>query len=169
MDDFLLRLTLSDVEYGTGKLTVSAQVNNFSGQSSAYFHLEEIVQFASGLAAYPLPHKGFPHLAGGYWKRIGDKIEHSSSILVHSIGQEQDLLLYEIEQKHVSLMVYPVGFVGRIGVQVKLLSPFDQRSRPEDRFMVQLEIGTTYQQLGEFSKDLIRLATEDFHETVLLT
>jgi hypothetical protein len=168
MDDFLLRLTLNDVEYGTGELTVSAQANNFSGQSSAYFHLEEIVQFASALNAYPLPREGFPHLAGGYWKRKGHETEHHSAIIVHSIGQEQNSLLYELEQEHVSITVYPVGFVGRIGIQVKLLLPFDERNRPEDRFAVQLEIGTTYQQLGEFSKDLIHLASGEFHETVLL-
>lgn len=164
-----IRLTLSDIEYGTGRLTVYAQANDFSGQSSAYFHLDEIVQFASDLLAYPLPREKFPHLVGGYWKQQGEEAKKGHAILVHSIGQKQDSLVYEIEEDHVSLMVFPVGLVGRIGIRVKLSLPANERNRPEDRFMVQLEVGTTYQQLGEFSKDLTRLASGEFHETVLLT
>lgn len=140
-----LRVTISSVEYGAGELTACAEANSFCGQSSAWFHLQEIDSFASAIEAYPLPSNDRPKLVGGYWKK----------------GQQG-----EVEQEHLSIAIYPIGLLGKVGVHVRITSPFSD-DRPESRYAAEMELQTTYQQLAGFAKELHRLAAEETSEASL--
>ena len=141
-----LRLTLSWDEYGSGELTASAAANGFSGLSSAWVAINELRIFASALEAYPLPTINPPSFMARYF--MEEKEGDTDQVSIH-------------------LFFYPIGSLGRLGVHVILAPPFISGERPESRHRAELEIETTYQQLGDFARELHHLAQGEATEAVL--
>jgi hypothetical protein len=131
---------------GTGKLHVRASCNGFSGDGSAWFSTEELNDFASALAAYPISEEKSPALRGGFYSK-------------DSSG--------ELEQEHLSLRVYPVDSTGHLGVQIRIATEVWPQTRPESQHFVQLEMLTTYEPLKQFSSQLKSLVDGIIKEAVL--
>lgn len=65
-------MTYFDDGDGTGELTVRASFDGFSGVGAAYFSDDQLLRFAEGLLAFPLPESEAVELCGGFWSRTGD-------------------------------------------------------------------------------------------------
>jgi hypothetical protein len=50
-----IRIRFGDDGDGTGRLSLRAEVDGFSGESSAYFNIETLEAFAKALQEFPLP------------------------------------------------------------------------------------------------------------------
>lgn len=70
-----LVLTYVNDEDGTGRLTVHASFEGFSGVGAAYFDNGQLLRFAERLLAFPLPKDGCVDLAGGFWSPTADALE----------------------------------------------------------------------------------------------
>ena len=116
---------------GTGLLAVRAASKGFAGESSAWFDSTRLLRFAAEIDQYPLGQT--VGIASGY-------------------GESEATLTEE----HVRLEVYPVGVKGQVGVRVRLatVSTDWPLTRPASRMEVRLELLTTYQRMGEFSRQV---------------
>jgi hypothetical protein len=141
-----LRLLFSDDHDGTGELRARVVVDEFSGESAAYFNVEEIEEFAKVIAVYPLA-KGIKHsISGGFAKR-----------------EETE----ELENEHLAIVVYPIDERGHIGVQVRLASKSWPDTRVESQQIAKVEIITTYAPLAKFSAAILKLLSGSREEVVL--
>jgi hypothetical protein len=86
------------------------------------------------LSQYPLPKDQPCSLTGGF---------------AESRGQPS--------QEHVGIDAYPVNRRGYIGMQVRMATPDWGETRPESQRIAQLEIVTTYEPLGRFSRDILAM------------
>ena len=129
---------------GTGKLVARAESKGFAGEGGAYFDARALEQFAMSLRAYPLTDR--LSVAGGYYSKAPP---------------------HELEQEHLSIAFYAANARGHIGVHVRLATPLWQPARAESQLSVSLEILTTYEPLGRFSKALVALVNEEVEEAVL--
>jgi hypothetical protein len=125
---------------GTGELTVSFVGRGFSGSASAWFGVDDIIAKANAFAAYPLTCAP-PALRGG--------LLTSDSIF---------------------LSIRPVGCRGNLILAVKLRDLRSVSNEIDVCLAAEVELLTAYQDVAEFSKNLIRLAQGDcesfeFHET----
>jgi hypothetical protein len=86
MSDYL-RFTIGYMDGdGTARLDATVQCKGFCGNSSGWFGITQLDEFADLLLAYPLPDDGHPPLRAGFWSKT-------------TRG--------EIDQLHISLRVYP--------------------------------------------------------------
>lgn len=130
-----LRLTLSLDDDGTCELFAKVTVNGFSGHSSAWFNIAQVLKFAQTLQqVFPLPET--IELKGGYW---------SSSQIP------------QLEQEHLALRFYALGGRGAVACQVRLATNQPESSRPEEQQILKTEILTTYSELHRFAAELISL------------
>ncbi|MGY1426514.1 hypothetical protein [Lysobacter sp. A289] len=140
-----LRLTLTPDDDGTAELHGEVVADGFSGRGSAWFNVSAIADFAGVLGkAFPL--SDVVELKGGYW------------------GKESGAGL---TQEHLALRFYPVAGRGVLGCQVRLATSVQEHHRPEEQRVVRAELTTSYQELQQFSADLINLANGVTHEAVL--
>src|SRR5215510_246081 len=134
----MLRLTFEPDSNGIGQLFAEVKSRGFSGHSSAWFHVDDLVAFARKLAtSYPLTPDAPLKLEGGYLKKIDGGIE----------------------QIHLGLKFFPSGSVGHVACRVSLTDPFSDHGRPDSESTVVVELGTTYEPLRTFAKSLEALAT----------
>ena len=131
---------------GTGKLHVRATSDGFSGEGGAWFSNQKVLEFADGIAAFPISEKNPPALKGGFYKR--DKSG-------------------ELDQEHLALAVYPIDRTGHLAVQVRIATEVWEQTRPESQRSVKLEIRTSYQPILQFSQDLKALVNGAVAEAVL--
>jgi hypothetical protein len=81
-----LRLRFLDDGDGTGKLMAWAAADGFSGESGAYFNVEELEEFAEALRMFPLPPEDHRRsIASGF----GSKEDHN-----------------KLSQEHLGISVY---------------------------------------------------------------
>lgn len=140
-----LRLTLERDYDGTGELFAEVVANGFSGRGSAWFNLDQVSDFADALAsAFPLDHP--IELKGGYWSKETENL---------------------LAQVHLALRFYPIGGRGKLGCQVRLATAMQAYDRPEEQHFVQVELDTYYQELQQFSTDLLNLVSGFASEAVL--
>ena len=140
-----LRLTLTPDDDGTAELHAEVVARGFSGRGSAWFNLSGLTEFANALGkAFPL--QDAIELRGGYW------------------GKEPGAGL---TQEHLTVRFYPVGNRGAVGCQVRLATPIQEHDRPDEQHAVRVELTTHYQELQQFSTDMLSLANGVAHEAVL--
>jgi hypothetical protein len=142
----VLRLRFYDDHDGTGELTARVMVDEFSGESSAYFGVQEIEDFAKRISSYPIASDARFSIAGGFG----------------SLEKEQGL-----EQEHLEISVYPIDQRGHIGVQVRMASRAWASTRAESQQVVRVEPLTTYAPLCRFSESLLGLVHGKIDEVVL--
>ena len=142
----LLLVSYYDDGDGTGKLHVKATSDGFTGEGGAWFSQQQVLEFADGVAAFPISEKNPPVIKGGFYKRD---------------------LSGELDQEHLALAVYPIDRIGHIAVQVQIATEVWEQTRPESQQSVKLEIRTTYQPILQFSKDLKALVNGHVAEAVL--
>ena len=143
-DKLLIRFLNEDD--GTGKLQVRAHCNGFSGEGSAWFSTDELDEFASALAVFPISEENPPAIRSGFGRQDGSG---------------------ELEQEHLSLRVYPIDRTGHLGVQIRLATEVWAQTRPESQHSVQLEIPTSYEPLAQFSRQLKALLDGSVKEAIL--
>jgi hypothetical protein len=141
-----LQLRFDDDGDGTGKLLVRAGAGGFAGEGGAYFSVSEVEAFALALSAFPLPEQPRPSLVGGFWKK-----DNSG----------------EVDQELLGLAAYPIDKRGYVGMQIRIATELWERDRPESQKVVRLEIITSYEPLGRFSKKLIATVRGKAEEAVL--
>jgi hypothetical protein len=118
---------------GTGELFVQVEHKGFSGTGSAWFHVQELIEFAQQLEnTFPFPPDARFQLNGGYWNSPEPTIK--------------DL--------HVGLAVYTVGTLGEIGLQVHLESLVPMNVRAETKSTLSVELITNYEPLRSFACQL---------------
>jgi hypothetical protein len=130
----VLKLRFDNDGDGTGKLSVEADADGYSGKASAYFDISEIEKFGASASRFPLSDSDCFSISGGF-------------------GATRD----KLEQEHIGIDIYPIDRRGHIGVQVRMATPTWQDTRPKSQSAVRLEIITTYEPLARFSKDLLAL------------
>jgi len=132
----------------TGKLLARAEADGFSGESGAYFGVEELESFAKALQEFPLPaHDRRRSIASGF-------------------GSKQTP--NELEQEHLGISVYPVDMKrGYVGVQVRMATAVWPDMRPESKKQATVELLTTYEPLAKFSKDLVAVLRGSLNEASL--
>lgn len=136
MDDHLqLAIRYMDGD-GTAKLDAAVQCKGFCGNSSAWFSIAQLEEFADLLLAYPLPADDHPTIRGGFWSKE---------------------LRGEIDQLHVSLSVYQVGLRGAVGCLVRLSTPLNDGDKTKVASVLEVELRTSYQALSDFSRELKKL------------
>lgn len=143
-DKLLIRFLNEDD--GTGKLHVRAYCNGFSGDGTAWFSTEELKEFASALAGFPISEEKPPAIRSGFYRK-------------DSSG--------ELEQEHLSMRVYRTDRTGHLGVQVRIATEVWPQTRPESQHFVQLEILTSYEPLAQFSGQLKALLDGTIKEAIL--
>jgi hypothetical protein len=143
MSQSYLRLRFQNDGDGTGKLVARAQAGTFGGEGAAFFNIEQIEEFAAAIAGYPLPPDARLSISSGF-------------AMDDNVGK--------VDQEHLGIEVYPIDTRGHVGVQVRMATPLWKGMRPQSQRKVSLEIVTAYQELSDFSHDMIavvRGATEE--------
>ncbi|MBV8534389.1 MAG: hypothetical protein JO128_02280 [Alphaproteobacteria bacterium] len=139
-----LRVTFAPDNDGTGELRVEAAGDGFAGRASAWFSLQDLRDFVTGLRAYPLPDTPV-QIAGGYWKRTG-----------------------ELKECHVSIAAYVAEGRGLIGVHVRLATPSPEPSKPYGICSAELELKTGYNTLAKFADQLSEVIAGRASEALLV-
>lgn len=143
-----LRLRFLDDRDGTGELRARAEVDGFSGESGAYFNLNELESFAESLREFPLPAKDQRRLISG------------------GFGNNQDPK--QMQQEHLAISVYPVDAKrGYVGIQVRMATPVWPDTRPESQKQATIELLTTYEPLAKFSRDLVSVLRGSLKEALI--
>ena len=142
----LLTLAFDDDGDNTGKLSVVAQAEGYSGKGGAYFGIQQIEKFARAIGEFPLPDRQRCSLAGGFWSK-------------ESPGK--------LEQEHVGIDVYPIDHRGHIGVQIRMSTPIWNDTRQGSQKTAKLEIVTTYQALANFSGEILAMLNRRVPEATL--
>jgi hypothetical protein len=141
-----LRLTISPDNDGTCLLHAEVSADGFSGIGHAWFDLKRLQSFAMDLEKYPLTSDPRVAIEGGFLSR-----NHP----------------YKVEQRHLSISVYPVNSRGVLGVQVYVSSPLHEQDRPESQRVAQLELLTHYAELESFSAQIRNMVLQQAGEAVL--
>jgi hypothetical protein len=143
-----LRLRFLDDGDGTGKLMAWAAADGFSGESNAYFDVQELNEFAEALNLFPLPPEDRRRsIAGGFGTR-GDPTR--------------------VAQEHLAISVYLVNPQrGYAGIQVRMATPVWPDTRPESKKQAIVEILATYEPLSKFSRDLLSVLGGKLNEAVI--
>lgn len=129
---------------GEGELIVEVFAPPFAGASSAWFHVAQLVEFATRLGdAYPLSAGKPLRLLGGVWG------EGTSGL----------------EQVHVGLTFYPLGGRGVVACKVDLLLP--SRSEAHREACLEIELLTSYEAVRDFARGLSSIARGESQEAVL--
>jgi hypothetical protein len=116
-------------------LLARAEADGFSGESGAYFNVEELESFAKALREFPLP---------------AEDPRRSIAAGFRSKQEPNDL-----EQEHLAISVYPVDTKrGYVGIQVRMATAVWPDMRPESKKQATVELLTTYEPLAKFSKRL---------------
>lgn len=140
-----LAIHLTPDSDGTIELVVEVAAGGFAGSSSAWFSVDDVRKFAQAIMAYPLDVSDQPLLVGGHW----DKNERGI-----------------LADPHVSIRAYPVGARGQVGLRIRLATPGWDDARPDELSLVETEILTTYQSLGEFAAQLSSTALGEHSVTL---
>ena len=130
----------------TGKLLAQAAARGFSGEGGAWFGITELQDFAAAVGMFPIPEEHPPFIDAGFVKKDGSG---------------------ELEQEHLAIKVYPIDHRGHLGVQVRIATELWRDDRPESQHKVELEILTSYELLGRFSRDLLALVEGRIEEAIL--
>lgn len=142
-----LRLKIDIEDDGTARLSAKVMSQGFSGHGSAWVGVPDIEDFAHRLATtYPLEASNKLSLRGGYWD-----------------GAEPPRL----DQRHLSIEFYPIGFRGEIGCRVELATSVQSQDRPESQHSVAVEFRTTYEGIKAFSTSMLHLVNGIEPEAVL--
>ena len=142
-----LRLKIDIEDDGTARLSATVLSQGFSGIGSAWFGVPDIEGFAHQLATtYPLDASNKLSLRGGYW----DCAEQP-----------------RLDQRHLSIEFYPIGFRGEIGCRVELATSVQGQDRPESQHCVAVELRTTYEDIKAFGTSLLSLLKAIEPEAVL--
>ena len=143
-----LRIRFLDDKDGTGKLLARAEADGFSGESGAYFNVEEIEVFAEALKVFPLPSEDPRRsISGGFGARPGQP---------------------ESAQEHLGISVYLVNAKrGYVGMQVRMATEVWPDTRLESKKQAHIEILVTYEPLANFSKDLLAVLRGSLIEAVI--
>jgi hypothetical protein len=131
---------------GTARLDAAVQCKGFCGNSSGWFGISQLEEFAGQLLAYPLPDDGYPPLRAGFWSRTRQG---------------------EVDQLHVFLRVYPVGLRGAVGCLVTLRTPLNDGDKSKVASLVEVELRTSYQSIADFSQELVKLLRAELSEAIL--
>ena len=138
-----LRVRFQDDGDGTGRLFARAEADGYSGESDAYFNIDEIESFARALREFPLP--------------PGDQRCSISG----GFGRPD-------EQEHLAISVYSVDTKrGYLGIQVRMATPVWPHTRPESKKQVILELLTTYEPLAGFGRNLESLLRGSAKEALI--
>lgn len=140
-----LRVRYAPDADGTGKLLVRAAFNGFSGEASAWFNTNSLIEFATALQAYPLPRDSPVTISGGF-----------GSLDQPGVTQEQ-----------IGLDVRPEGIKGQVVVLVHLATHDWTKTHPESINDVHLELPTTYERLRRFSDHMTRVLRGGMEEAEL--
>jgi hypothetical protein len=130
----------------TGELWIEVAAGRFAGVSSAWFGVNDLLEFARTLAvSYPLSAANPISLTGGFWSKTG----------------------VVVEQPHVSLSFYPVGSRGTVGCKVQRATPLRVEDRPAHQSRLELELLTTYEAVRTFARGLAAIVHNQAKEALL--
>lgn len=132
------RLTLSYApeDEWHGELTANVTSEGFSGESAAWFGMEQLKAFNERLKAFPIPAGQEPSLGGGFW--------------------END----QLKEAHVSIHIEPAGSRGQLRVNVILAKPPWELNGPE-KHSVAAHFLVNYADLGVFQAQFSALLNGD--------
>lgn len=119
-----------------GLLTAQARSGKFAGQGSAWFNRSELMEFASRLAAYPLPWGAEVTLQGGYRGAAAND---------------------GLTQIHLRVAFKPHDRTGRIRVSMILSDPYEDMQADELAHSTNLYFLTTYNRVSTFRQELLAL------------
>jgi hypothetical protein len=129
---------------GSGKLSVEVSAPPFAGASSAWFGVEQLIEFAEQLAeAYPLSPTQPISLRGGFFEATGSTLE----------------------TVHIGLSFYPLGNRGVVGCKVHLAAPVQIEDEHEAR--LEIELVTYYESVGRFARALSAISRGEAEEATL--
>lgn len=131
-----LRLWVKLEDDNTGELYAEFEAHGFSGRSSAWFQMSNLVKQAKEFARYPLVSGHNPCVNGGFWNSDAT----------------------EIVEEHLHISTYPTHARGGVALFVSLAVPRDDSSRPGLHCNASVELKASYEQLAKFSRDLESLA-----------
>ena len=123
------------IDGNTAELFVRFITSAFSGQSSAWFSLEDLKLFAKAFDQYPINPHTPPIIEGGYWDSTGKTIR----------------------QEHLHISAYPKGSLGDLDLLVRLAVPTEDPSEMKLKNSASAVFSTNYEQMAEFSRSLIAL------------
>ena len=138
----LVKLIFMDDRDGTGKLSVQAEAEGYSGKASAYFPIDDLKNFAESIAQFPL--------AADY---------------VHAISSGFGASKDQPEQEHVGIEIRLTNVL--TSECRSEWQPDVAATRLRSQRATKLEIVTTYEPLAQCSKDLVALVTGIVREAIL--
>lgn len=130
---------------GIGTLFAEAATDGFSGKASGLFNTVDLEKFAEAISEYPLPPRGRCSLRTGF-------------------GSPGSTVM---DEEHLGIEVYPIDSRGHLGVQVRMATPVWAETRVDSQNLTKLELRTSYEPLGKFSRDLVALIKGAAQEAVL--
>lgn len=147
MKNNFIKIKFNDDGDGSGELTISFHIDNFSGSGSAYFNTSKILMGFNELLVYPLPREGVCAIKGGFLNR-----DWSSN---------------NIAQEHVYFFTQPEGLTGKLVSTVRVATP---SMPPGERVKCFAggDLVTNYQELENFVRDIERLISGACEEAILL-
>jgi hypothetical protein len=140
-----LKLWLKTSGDGSGELFAEFNVNGYCGQGEAWFDLATLVEKGGEFARYPLPTDETICIAGGFWN--------------------EDATM--LSQEHLYISAYSSNSRGGIVVKVRVAKPQDDWKRLGVRYSASVELKSSYEQMAQFSKELLALVQGDISEVVL--
>jgi hypothetical protein len=146
MDRDSLSLRFEADSDGTGKLLASVRFRGFSGHGGAWLDVTALEEFANAVAVYPIPSHKRTAIAGGFWNKD---------------------VRGELQQEHLAIAVYGIGNRGQVAVQVRIASELWEGDRPDSQRTVKVELLTTHQRLGDFSRQLRSLIGGETETAIL--
>lgn len=140
----LLRMWIKFEDDDTGELYAEFDAYGFSGRSSAWFQISNLVAQAKQFAQYPLVPANIPCINGGFWNSDAT----------------------QIMEEHLHISTYPTNDRGGVALFVRLAVPRPDQNRPGLHCSASVELKASYEQLSKFSSDLESLACGNTPEIV---
>jgi hypothetical protein len=138
-----LRLRIRDDDDGLVELVAEFATHGFAGNGSAYIVLANLAEQAEKFAEYPLRSNQLVKLEGGYW----DKETPS-----------------KLNEEHLHISIFPTNLRGDLVLLIRVGIPKDDS--PGLRYSAAAELRTNYEDLAQFSKNLVSLANGEISEVL---
>ena len=122
-----IRIWIKFEDDNTGELHAEFEAYGFSGRSSAWFQISDLVEKAKEFAQYPLDSGQPPRINGGFWN-----------------NDATDIL-----EEHLLLSAYPTNTRGGVVLFVMLAVPRDDPNRPGLHCSASAELKASYEQLAK--------------------
>lgn len=139
MEERYLKLKVIWKDDDMFELQVTANNGRYSGMTEVYETSESLMSFANELIEYP----------------------KNKGIITHNCGGKDSYAFFEMK-------FYPIGFTGKVGVQISLEENVENEYREEEKDKLTMELIVEPNSIDNFQRELVLLAKNEEGEAILV-